>query len=211
VRVLIADDQQVVRAGLRLILHQSGVDVVAEAANGSEAIDLAREFSPDVCLLDIRMPVLDGLSATRHIAGDLAKTPIPVVILTTFDSDEYLQDAIDNGASGFMLKDSGPTLLVEALLAAVRGDALIDPAMTVRFLRRTGPSPARPEPELGGLSNRELEVVAALGRGRTNEEIGQELFISLSTVKTHIAAVISKLDLRNRVEIAAWAWRNGIV
>jgi DNA-binding NarL/FixJ family response regulator len=213
INVLIADDQHVVRLGLRLILEQLGFTVVAEASTGREAVDLAARHRPDVCLLDIRMPGLDGLAATRPIAGRSASHPIPVVVLTTFDHDEYLDEAISNGVSGFLLKDSGPTLLAEALHAAVRGDALIEPSMTIRYLRRRHqdlPAPTR-SPELDKLSDRELEVVAAIAIGRTNDEIRADLFVSLSTVKSHVATVLTKLDLRNRVEIAAWAWQHGLV
>lgn len=213
-RVLIADDQQVVRMGLRLVLEQLGFEVVAEATTGREAVALAAEHRPDVCLLDIRMPEMDGLRATAEIAGSAA-VPIPVVILTTFDADEYLDEAIANGASGFVLKDAGPALIAEAIRAAVRGDALIDPSMTIRYLRRRaapadGPAAAPPR-ELASLSDRELDVVRAIAVGRTNEEIGAELFVSLSTVKSHVTSILTKLGVRNRVEIAAWAWRHHLV
>lgn len=213
--VLIADDQQVVRSGLRLILEHLGYRVVAEATTGEEAVGLARRHRPDVCLLDIRMPAMDGLTATRLIAGPDVGDPIPVVVLTTFDLDEYLDVAIRNGASGFLLKDSGPALIDEALQAAVRGDALIAPSMTLRLLRRQrseAPSPpSTSQVERDKLSARELEVVAAVALGRTNQEIQDQLFISLSTVKSHLASVQTKLGLRNRVEIAAWAWRHAVV
>jgi DNA-binding NarL/FixJ family response regulator len=212
-RVLVADDQQVVRSGLRVILEKLGFEVVAEAATGRDAVALADQFRPDVCLMDIRMPGLDGLQATRRIAGPGVTNPIPVVVLTTFELDEYLDQAIANGASGFLLKDAGPALISEAIHAAVRGDALIAPSMTLRYLRRlrTTTAPVVPVAESVKLSARELDVAAAVAVGRTNQEIADDLFISLSTVKTHLANVQTKLDLRNRVEIAAWAWRYGIV
>jgi DNA-binding NarL/FixJ family response regulator len=213
VRVLVADDQAIVRSGLRQILQLLGFAVVGEATNGEEAVALARHLRPDVCLLDIRMPVMDGLAATAAIAGKDVADPIPVVILTTFDLDEYVEGAIANGASGFLLKDAGPALIAEAIHAAVRGDALISPSVTVRFLRHfAGSSPGSvPRPPDVGLTERELELVVAVARGWTNAELSSELYISLSTVKTHLASIQSKLSARNRVEIAAWAWRNGLM
>lgn len=209
-RVLIADDQPMVRSGLRLILESQGFDVVAEASDGSDAVRLARELRPDVCLLDIRMPGLDGLEATRLLAGPDVVEPIPVVVVTTFDLDEYVRGAIANGASGFLLKDAGPGLLVEAVHAAVNGDALIAPSVTVRFLEHFTEAltdhGGLPD---AGLSEREEDIVVAVARGRTNQEISDELFISLSTVKTHLANIQAKLGVRNRVEIAGWAWETG--
>ena len=211
-RILVADDQRVVRLGLRLILEKLGFEVVGEAVTGRQAIELATSLRPDVCLLDIRMPELDGLAACRRIAGAAANEPVPVVVLTTFDHDEYLDEAIDAGASGFLLKDAGPTLIAEAIHAALRGDALIDPSMVVRMLRRRQGAPSDVSAdEIAKLSARELDVVSAVARGRTNDEIKNSLFISLSTVKSHLTSVQHKLGLRNRVEIAAWAWRHGVV
>ncbi len=210
-RVVIADDQEMVRSGIRMILEASGIDVVGEAADGREALELARRLRPDVCLLDIRMPKLDGLEVTRLLAGPGVAEPIPVVVVTTFDLDEYVQVAIRNGASGFLLKDAGPALLVEAVRAASTGDALVSPSITVRFLRHfatSGATPSRPDPVVP-LTEREEDIVKALARGRTNTEIGEELFISLSTVKSHIANIQAKLSARNRVEIAGWAWETG--
>ena len=210
-RVVIADDQEMVRSGIRMILEASGIDVVGEAADGRDALELARRLRPDVCLLDIRMPKLDGLEVTRLLAGPGVAEPIPVVVVTTFDLDEYVQVAIRNGASGFLLKDAGPALLVEAVRAASTGDALVSPSITVRFLRhfaQSGATPSRPDPVVP-LTEREEDIVKALARGRTNTEIGEELFISLSTVKSHIANIQAKLSARNRVEIAGWAWETG--
>ena len=210
-RVVIADDQEMVRSGIRMILEASGIDVVGEAADGREALELAHRLRPDVCLLDIRMPKLDGLEVTRLLAGPGVADPIPVVVVTTFDLDEYVQVAIRNGASGFLLKDAGPALLVEAVRAASTGDALVSPSITVRFLRHfaeSGATPRRPDPVVP-LTEREEDIVRALARGRTNTEIGEELFISLSTVKSHIANIQAKLSARNRVEIAGWAWETG--
>ena len=161
-----------------------------------------------MCLLDIRMPVLDGLEATRLLAGPDVERPIPVVVVTTFDLEEYVFTAIRNGASGFLLKDAGPVLLVEAVRAAAAGDALVSPSITVRLLERFAPVGTAPQPA-APLTEREEDVLLAVARGRTNAEIGAELFISLSTVKTHIASIQSKLEARNRVELASWAWMCG--
>ncbi|WP_298181047.1 response regulator transcription factor [Saccharomonospora sp.] len=213
IRVLIADDQDMVRAGFRMILGaQEDIEVVADVSNGVEAVRQARELRPDVCLLDIRMPGLDGLEVTRQLAGPGAADPLKVVVVTTFDLDEYVHAALQGGASGFLLKDAGPTLLIEAVRAAARGDALVSPQVTVRLLKHFGRkqrSDRRPATE--ELTERELDVVRAAARGLTNGEIGAELYLSLSTVKTHLASVQQKLGVRNRVEIAAWAWRNGIM
>jgi DNA-binding NarL/FixJ family response regulator len=212
IRVLIADDQAMIRSGLRLLLEdQPDITVVGEAADGAEAVALARRLRPDVCLVDIRMPRLDGIEVTRAIAGPGVADPLRVVIVTTFDLDEYVYGALRAGAAGFVLKDAGPVLLAEAVRAAVSGDALISPAITRRLLQhlaatrvRDTARPATP------LSERETEVIRAIARGRTNQEIGAELFISLSTVKSHVASVQAKLGLRNRVEIAAWAWESRV-
>ncbi|RFU38674.1 DNA-binding response regulator [Actinomadura logoneensis] len=211
VRVLIADDQAMIRGGLRLILEDApGIEVVAEAADGVEAVEAARRLRPDVCLVDIRMPRLDGIEVTRALAGPGVADPLRVVVVTTFDLDEYVYGALRGGAVGFVLKGAGPTLLVEAVRAAVAGEALVSPSVTVRLLRHLaeGTAPDRPAPPL---SDRELEVVRVVARGRTNQEVAAELFISLSTVKGHLASVQSKLGLRNRVEIVAWAWENRLV
>jgi DNA-binding NarL/FixJ family response regulator len=208
-RVLIADDQPMVRSGLALMLETHGIEVVAQAADGAEAVRLARELRPDVCLLDIRMPALDGLEATRMLAGPGVPDPIPVVVVTTFDLDEYVRGAIQNGASGFLLKDAGPRLVVEAVHAAVNGDALISPSVTVRFLQHFAAADSSPSADTDVLTEREEEIVVAVARGRTNSEISNELFISLSTVKSHLTNIQTKLGLRNRVEVAGWAWQTG--
>ena len=212
IRVLLADDQAMVRGGLRLILEdQPDISVVAEASDGVDAVAQARRLRPDVCLVDIRMPRLDGLQVTRALAGPGVADPLRVVVVTTFDLDEYVYGALRGGAAGFLLKDAGPALLVEAVRAAHQGDALVSPSVTVRLLRHlTPPAPPR-DASRPALSEREIEVVREIARGRTNLEIGAELFISLSTVKSHVSAVQTKLGLRNRTEIAVWAWEHRIV
>jgi DNA-binding NarL/FixJ family response regulator len=210
--VLVADDQAMVRTGFGMILGaQPDMEVVAEAADGVEAVEAARRTRPDVALMDIRMPKMDGLEALRLLAGPTAVDPVRVVVVTTFDLDEYVHGALRNGACGFLLKDSGPTLLVEAVRAAMSGDALISPSITVRLLQHINQPPASGRVEPRGLSARELDVVRLVARGRTNAEIAAELFISLGTVKTHLGSVQTKLPARNRVEIAAWAWESGLV
>jgi len=213
IRVLVADDQDLVRTGLRLILGTlEGIEVVGEARDGQEAVRLARELRPDVCLMDIRMPVLDGVEATRQLAGPTVEDPIAVVVITTFDLDEYVHGALQAGATGFLLKDAGPEMLGEAIRAATRGDSLISPSITRRLLSsfaRTGGAP--PTQPIDPLTAREEQVLLTLARGRTNAEIADELHISLSTVKTHVGSLMAKLDARNRVEVAMWAYETGRV
>ncbi|WP_238012736.1 response regulator transcription factor [Dactylosporangium sp. AC04546] len=209
VRVLVADDQEIVRTGLTMILNaQPGIEVVAEAGDGRRAVELARRERPDVCLLDIRMPGLDGIEATRALAGPQVADPLAVVVITTFDLDEYVYAALRAGARGFLLKDAGPALLVQAVHAAAGGDALIAPSVTTRLLRAfaaAGPVQPTRQP-IEPLTDREEQVVGALAQGRTNAEIAQELRITLSTVKTHVASLMNKIGARNRVEIAMWAY-----
>jgi DNA-binding NarL/FixJ family response regulator len=214
IRVLIADDQDMVRTGFRMILEaQEDIEVVADVADGVSAVGKARELRPDVCLLDIRMPGLDGLEVTRQLAGPDVVDPMKVVVVTTFDLDEYVHTALRNGASGFLLKDAGPALLIEAVRAADRGDALVSPQVTVRLLKHFNGGTVKRDvaPPREPLTTRELDVARAAARGLTNTEIGGELFMSLSTVKTHLAAVQGKINARNRVEIAAWAWQSGVM
>jgi DNA-binding NarL/FixJ family response regulator len=214
IRVLIADDQDMVRTGFRMILEaQEDIEVVADVADGVSAVGKARELRPDVCLLDIRMPGLDGLEVTRQLAGPDVVDPMKVVVVTTFDLDEYVHMALRNGASGFLLKDAGPALLIEAVRAADRGDALVSPQVTVRLLKHFNGGTVKRDvaPPREPLTTRELDVARAAARGLTNTEIGGELFMSLSTVKTHLAAVQGKINARNRVEIAAWAWQSGVM
>ncbi|MGY1914136.1 response regulator [Blastococcus sp. SYSU DS0973] len=209
VRVVVADDQEIVRTGLRMILDaQPGIEVVGEAADGAEAVQLARELRPDVCLVDIRMPGTDGLEATRRLAGPDVTEPIAVVVITTFDLDEYVYAALRTGARGFLLKDAGPDLLAQAVHAAARGDALIAPSVTARLLDAfagTGPT-APPAQPVDPLTDREEDVLAAVARGRSNDEIARELHVTLSTVKTHVSSLMAKLGVRNRVELAIWAY-----
>ncbi|MEV0593829.1 response regulator transcription factor [Nonomuraea cavernae] len=212
ISVLIADDQELVRTGFQMILDaQPDMRVVAAVADGAEAVAEARRLRPDVCLLDIRMPKLDGLEVTRLLAGPGVENPLRVVIVTTFDLDEYVYGALRSGATGFLLKDSGPTLLIEAVKAAADGEALVSPSVTVRLLRHlVQPRRSAVSPD-SSLTERELDVVRLVARGRTNQEVAGELFVSLSTVKTHLGSIMAKLGVRNRVGIAAWAWESGVV
>jgi len=209
-RVLVADDQDLVRTGLRMILDaQPGVSVVGEAEDGERAVALAQALRPDVCLFDIRMPVMDGIEATRRLAGPGVPNPLAVVVITTFDLDAYVFAALKAGARGFLLKDAGQELLLQAIQAAAVGDALISPRVTARLLERfatLGAPVAQPHERL---TEREEEVLRTVARGRTNEEVAAELHISLSTVKTHVASLMAKIGARNRVEIAVWAYETG--
>jgi DNA-binding NarL/FixJ family response regulator len=209
IRVVVADDQEIVRTGLRMILDaQPGIHVVGEAVNGQRAVELARRLRPDVCLFDIRMPVLDGIEATRAVAGPAVENPLAVVVITTFDLDDYVYAALRAGARGFLLKDAGPALLAQAVHAASSGDALVAPSITARLLQAfadAGPAPPPMQP-IEALTDREEQILATVARGRTNTEIADELYITLSTVKTHIASLMAKLGARNRVEIAMWAY-----
>ncbi len=211
IRVLIADDQTLVRTGFRLILDaEPGIKVISEAADGESAVRMARQLRPDVTLMDIRMPKLDGLRATELLAGPGVEDPLRVLVVTTYDVDENVYAALLAGACGFLLKDARPRLLVEAVHAAVRGEALVSPAVTVRLLAHFtggGTRDQRPAP----LTGRELDVVLAVARGWTNAEIAERLTVSLSTVKSHLTNVQGKLGARNRTEIAIWAWRNGLL
>lgn len=213
-RVLVADDQELVRTGLSMILDaQPGIEVVSQVDNGRDAVEQALRLRPDVCLLDIRMPQLNGIEATRALAGPDVAEPMAVVVITAFDLDEYVHGALRAGARGFLLKDAGPELLAQATHAAARGDALIAPSITARLLASfAASSPAEPQQPIEPLTGREEEeVLLTVASGRTNAEIADELYISLSTVKTHLASLMSKLGVRNRVEIAIWAYETGRV
>ncbi|WP_414942494.1 response regulator [Amycolatopsis sp. cmx-11-51] len=215
IKILLADDQAMVRAGLRLILEdQSDLEVIGEAEDGAEAITMARQLRPDVCLVDIRMPKLDGIQVTRTLAGPGVTDPIRIVVVTTFDLDEYVYGALRGGAVGFVLKDAGPALLIEAVRAAHNGEALVSPSITLRLLKHlndTGEVSQADPAQTASLSRREMEVVRTIARGLSNREIAAELFISLSTVKSHVAGIQTKLGVRNRVGIAAWAWEKRLV
>jgi len=213
IRVLIADDQPLVRAGLKTILEaQPDIEVIGEAADGREAVMLARRLRPDVGLFDIRMPSVDGIEATRQLAGPAVDDPLAIIVITTFDLDEYVYAALRAGARGFLLKDAGPELLAQAIHAAANGDALIAPSVTARLLEAfagTHTPALRSAEPIEPLTTREEEVLITVARGRTNAEIADELYISLSTVKAHLASLMRKLDARNRVEIAMWAYESG--
>ncbi|WP_320780037.1 response regulator transcription factor [Streptomyces sp. CRN 30] len=210
IRVLLADDQTIVRTGMAMILAaEDDIEVVAQAADGVAAIQQAEEHRPDVVLMDIRMPRLNGIEALAHLHRSGAAHTPKVVMVTTFDDDEYVHQALHHGACGFLLKDAGPRLLAEAVRCAASGEALISPSITVRLLQRfarPAAAPARPSP----LSQRETEVTALVSRGHTNTEVATALHISAGTVKTHLTNIQAKLGLRNRVEIAAWAWESGL-
>ena len=210
IRVLIADDQEAIRYGFRLILDaQPDMRVVADAADGATALDHAQRLRPDVVLADIRMPKLDGLELTRALAGPDVTDPMRVVVVTTFDLDEYVHAALRNGACGFLLKRSGPALLVEAVRAAMAGDALISPSVTVRLLRHLREPPSAAGALAEPLTERELEVARLVADGKTNSEIGETLFVAAGTVKTHVANIQRKLGVRNRVGIAVWIHNAG--
>jgi DNA-binding NarL/FixJ family response regulator len=211
IRVLVADDQSMVRAGFRMLLAgESDIDVVAEAGDGREAVDKAARFQPNVVLMDIRMPELDGLQATREILA--ANPDARILILTTFDLDEYIYEALSAGASGFVLKDEPPEQLIAAIRTVAAGDALLSPSITHRvisqFARVRRPAPPK---QLDELTSREMEVFRLIARGLSNTEIGEQLFISDTTVKTHVTHVFQKLNLRDRVQAVVLAYQTGIV
>ena len=210
IRVLVVDDQAMVRAGFRLLLaDEPDIEVVAEASNGVEAVEKTSRYRPDVILMDIRMPELDGLQATRRIlaSDNLAR----ILILTTFDLDEYVYEALRAGASGFVLKDDSPEQLLVAIRTVAEGDALLSPTITKRVIQKFAhmPRPAPPK-ELDDLSEREREVFRLMACGLSNGEIGRELFISETTVKTHVTHILQKLSLRDRVQAVVLAYRTGI-
>jgi DNA-binding NarL/FixJ family response regulator len=217
IRVLVVDDQALVRAGFRMILDaEDDLRVVGEAADGLEALELARTALPDVVLMDIRMPNLDGVEATARLHALELPTAPRVVMLTTFDLDEYVFAALRNGASGFLLKDTPPDTLIEAIRAVARGDALLAPSVTRRLIedyvqRPAGPGPAPAPPGLGELTEREREVLQLVARGMSNSEIADALFLGETTVKTHVGRVFLKLGVRDRVQAVVLAYEAGIV
>ncbi|NEB77852.1 response regulator transcription factor [Streptomyces sp. SID14478] len=214
IRVLLADDQSLVRAGFKALLDaQSDIEVAGEAADGAEAVRLVRELRPDVVLMDIRMPLLDGLAATRRIGEDSALGEVKVVMLTTFELDEYVFEAIRSGASGFLVKDTEPDELLRAVRAVVHGDALLSPGVTRRLIaefaaRSKEPSAAAP---LADLTEREREVMALVGIGLSNEEIARRLVVSPLTAKTHVSRTMVKLGARDRAQLVVLAYESGLV
>lgn len=213
-RVLIADDQRLVRAGFRLMLEgEADIEVVAEAADGDEAVRLAREHHPDVVLMDVRMPGSDGIEATRRIVRDPRLAGVRVVILTTFDMDDYVYGALRAGASGFLLKDTEPQELIHAVRVAARGDALIAPGVTRRLIAEFAGRVSRPAPavELNALTAREREVLTLIGGGLSNDEIATRLVLSPATVKTHVSRILSKLSARDRAQVVVIAYESGMI
>ncbi|HEU5362298.1 MAG TPA: response regulator transcription factor [Gaiellaceae bacterium] len=218
IRILLVDDQALVRAGFRMILDaEPEMEVVGEAGDGREAIDQVRSLRPDVVLMDIRMPELDGLEASRRIlANGVAGDEAPrILMLTTFDLDEYVYEALRAGASGFLLKDTPPEQLVAAIQVVAAGDALLSPSITRRviaeFVKGTGPKPQAQFPRLQDLTARELEVLVLIARGLSNAEIAKALYVSETTVKTHVARILMKLGLRDRVQAVVLAYEAGVV
>lgn len=211
IQVLIADDQTMVRSGLRLILEaEPDIAVVAEAGDGDEAIRVARREKPDVILMDVRMPTMDGLEATRQITE--GNPDMKVIVLTTFDVDDYVYGALRSGASGFLLKDAGGDQLVDAIRVVASGEALIAPSVTKRLISEFAKRPEAGEVEgLGELTERELEVLAQVARGLSNAEIAEELYVSETTVKTHVSHILTKLHLRDRVQAVVIAYESGLV
>jgi DNA-binding NarL/FixJ family response regulator len=212
IRLLLADDQELVRTGFRLILNAEPDMVVAgEAADGAQAVDESVRLRPDVVLMDVRMPGVDGIEATRRL-GRIGPEPPRVIMLTTFDLDQYVYDALRAGASGFLLKDAPAAQLVDAIRVVAAGDALLAPGITRRMIAEFARRPLpQDEPALGDLTSRELEVLTLIARGRSNAEIGAELFISDATVKTHVKRVLAKLNLRDRVQAVVLAYETGLV
>lgn len=215
IRVVVADDHALVRAGFSVLLDaEPGVEVVGVATNGREAIELARAHRPEVVLMDIRMPQVDGIEATRRIAADPALDGVRVLILTTFELDEYIVDALRAGASGFLIKDTEPVELVRAVRVVAGGDALLSPSVTRRLIgelvHRAGPA-AAPGPELDVLTDREREVLALVGRGLSNDEIAAELYISTATARTHVSRAMTKLHARDRAQLVVAAYESRLV
>jgi RNA polymerase sigma factor (sigma-70 family) len=214
IRVLLADDQALVRAGFRALLDaEPDIEVVGEAGNGIEAIELTRALMPEVVLMDVRMPELDGLAATRAIADDDALSKVHVVILTTFEQDEYVFESLKAGASGFLVKDTEPADLVRAVRAVAAGDALLSPGVTRRLIEEyaSHAKDARSSATLDQLTEREREVMALVAEGLSNEEIAQRLFVSPATAKTHVSRAMVKLRARDRAQLVVFAYESGLV
>jgi len=212
-RVVLVDDQAVVRAGFTVILQSEGLEVVGEASNGADAVRVARRERPDVVCMDVRMPGGDGIAATRELAGPGVTEPVPVLVVSTFDLDDYVFGALEAGASGFLLKDAEPEVLVDAVRRVAAGDGLVDQTLTRRvideFARRRGPVVAAPA-ATGLLTAREQEIVALLCRGSSNAEIATALFLEPSTVKSHLSRIMTKTGARDRVQLVVWAYDHGI-
>jgi DNA-binding NarL/FixJ family response regulator len=216
IRVLLADDQALIRAGFRVLLQAAGdLEVVGEAVDGEQAVDLARRERADVVLMDIRMPGTDGLEATRRIAADDDLAGVKVIILTTFESDEYVYQAIRAGASGFLVKDTEPAELLQAVRVVARGDALLSPSVTRRLITDLATRPAAPAPSsskaLSGLTEREREVMSLVAGGLSNEEIASRLYLSPLTAKTHVSRIMTKLNARDRAQLVVLAYETGLV
>jgi len=214
IRILIADDQALVRAGFKMILDAEGdLDVVGEASDGAQAIAMARELEPDVVLMDIRMPEVDGIEATRQVIASAGERPVRVLMLTTFDLNEYVYEALRAGASGFLLKDVPPEQLVAGIRVVAEGEALLAPSITRRLIQEFAtatPARTEPPPGLDELTPREVEVFGLVSRGLSNAEIAAELVVSETTVKTHVARVLMKLGLRDRVQAVVLAYESGV-
>ena len=216
IRVVVADDQTLVRAGLSTLLgSEPDIEVVGTAADGDEAVAMARELRPDVVCMDIRMPGRDGISATRALCGPGVEDPVPVLVLTTFDIDDYLFGALEAGASGFLLKDADPAVLVQAVRSVAAGNGTLDDALTKRVLRevvdRRQTQPVSAGRGTNLLTARELEIVLLLAQGMSNDEIARELVLEQSTVKSHLARILPKLGVRSRLQAAVWAYQNKVV
>lgn len=214
VKVVLADDHELVRRGFAALLApEVDLDVVCEAATGCEAVDAAYTWTPDVVLMDIRMPELDGIEATKRIVGDERLANVRVLILTTFDLDQYVYDALRAGASGFLLKDTAPNQLLEAIRIIAGGDALIAPAITRRLIAQfaSRPDPSRADETIGALTERERDVLVEIARGRPNSEIAERLFISPLTVKTHVSRILGKLQVKDRAQLVVLAYETGLV